>query len=61
MDDVKQRILEYLAVRKLRLERNVEDSVEEGHEQDRAGGSILLLWDHPASAKPAWAAVLLAH
>lgn len=51
MDDVKQRILEYLAVRKLRLERNVEDSVEEGHEQDRAGGSILLFVGPPGVGK----------
>lgn len=51
MDDVKQRILEYLAVRKLRLERNVEDQVEEGHEQDRAGGSILLFVGPPGVGK----------
>jgi len=52
MDDVKQRILEYLAVRKLRLERNLNDeTVESGREQDRAGGSILLFVGPPGVGK----------
>lgn len=52
MDDVKQRILEFLAVRKLRLERNIDDQVtEEGREQDRAGGSILLFVGPPGVGK----------
>jgi ATP-dependent Lon protease len=52
MEDVKERILEYLAVRKLRLERHVEDEViEEGREQDRAGGSILLFVGPPGVGK----------
>jgi ATP-dependent Lon protease len=52
MDDVKERILEYLAVRKLRLERHVDDEpVEEGREQDRAGGSILLFVGPPGVGK----------
>ena len=52
MDDVKQRILEYLAVRKLRLERKLdEEVVEEGREQDRAGGSILLFVGPPGVGK----------
>jgi ATP-dependent Lon protease len=52
MNDVKERILEYLAVRKLRLERNVEDEpVEKGREQDRAGGSILLFVGPPGVGK----------
>jgi len=52
MDDVKERILEYLAVRKLRLERNLDDeSVEAGHEQDRAGGSLLLFVGPPGVGK----------
>lgn len=52
MEDVKERILEYLAVRKLRLERNLEDEiVEEGREQDRAGGSILLFVGPPGVGK----------
>jgi ATP-dependent Lon protease len=52
MDDVKQRILEYLSVRKLRLERNFDDEpVEEGREQDRAGGSILLFVGPPGVGK----------
>ncbi len=52
MDDVKQRILEYLAVRKLRLERQVDDiPVEEGREQERAGGSILLFVGPPGVGK----------
>lgn len=52
MDDVKQRILEYLAVRKLRLERNVDDEpVESGREQERAGGSILLFVGPPGVGK----------
>jgi ATP-dependent Lon protease len=50
--DVKERILEYLAVRKLRLERNMEDEpVEPGYEQDRAGGSILLFVGPPGVGK----------
>ncbi len=50
--DVKERILEYLAVRKLRLERGVEDEqIEAGHEQDRAGGSILLFVGPPGVGK----------
>jgi ATP-dependent Lon protease len=52
MDDVKERILEFLAVRKLRLERHVdEEPVEEGREQDRAGGSILLFVGPPGVGK----------
>lgn len=52
MDDVKQRILEYLAVRKLRLERDLTDEpVEQGREQDRAGGSILLFVGPPGVGK----------
>ncbi len=52
MDDVKERILEYLAVRKLRLERNVDaEPVEKGREQDRAGGSILLFVGPPGVGK----------
>ena len=51
LEDVKERILEYLAVRKLRLERNVEDEIEEGREQDRAGGSILLFVGPPGVGK----------
>ncbi len=50
--DVKERILEYLAVRKLRLERQLDDEpVESGHEQDRAGGSILLFVGPPGVGK----------
>lgn len=52
MDDVKERILEYLAVRKLRLERGVdEEEIEKGREQDRAGGSILLFVGPPGVGK----------
>ncbi len=52
MDDVKQRILEYLAVRKLRLERHLNDeTIEAGREQDRAGGSILLFVGPPGVGK----------
>ena len=52
MDDVKERILEYLSVRKLRLERKLDDEpVEEGREQDRAGGSILLFVGPPGVGK----------
>ncbi len=51
MEDVKDRILEYLAVRKLRLERGVEEEVEKGREQDRAGGSILLFVGPPGVGK----------
>ena len=52
MNDVKERILEYLAVRKLRLERDMDDeNVEKGREQDRAGGSILLFVGPPGVGK----------
>jgi ATP-dependent Lon protease len=52
MEDVKERILEYLAVRKLRLERSVDDEIiEAGREQDRAGGSILLFVGPPGVGK----------
>ncbi|RME76717.1 MAG: endopeptidase La, partial [Chloroflexi bacterium] len=52
MEDVKERILEYLAVRKLRLERKLdEEEVEAGREQDRAGGSILLFVGPPGVGK----------
>ncbi|MEW5956948.1 MAG: endopeptidase La [Chloroflexota bacterium] len=52
MEDVKERILEYLAVRKLRLERELDDEpVEKGREQDRAGGSILLFVGPPGVGK----------
>jgi ATP-dependent Lon protease len=50
--DVKERILEYLAVRKLRLERELDNEpVEAGREQDRAGGSILLFVGPPGVGK----------
>ena len=50
--DVKERILEYLAVRKLRLERQLDDEpLEAGREQDRAGGSILLFVGPPGVGK----------
>jgi ATP-dependent Lon protease len=52
LEDVKERILEYLAVRKLRLERHMDDeAVEKGREQDRAGGSILLFVGPPGVGK----------
>jgi ATP-dependent Lon protease len=52
MEDVKERILEFLAVRKLRLEREIDDdTVETGREQDRAGGSILLFVGPPGVGK----------
>ena len=52
MNDVKERILEYLAVRKLRQEREVDEvPVEAGREQDRAGGSILLFVGPPGVGK----------
>ncbi len=52
LEDVKERILEYLAVRKLRLERHIDDEkIEKGREQDRAGGSILLFVGPPGVGK----------
>lgn len=51
MDDVKERILEYLAVRKLRQERDFNNTSEPGREQDRAGGSILLFVGPPGVGK----------
>ncbi|MFQ5611983.1 MAG: endopeptidase La [Anaerolineae bacterium] len=49
MRDVKDRILEYLAVRKLRLERNIEEETVD--EKERAGGSILLFVGPPGVGK----------
>lgn len=51
--DVKERILEYLAVRKLRLERDLadDDASDESYRQDRAGGSILLFVGPPGVGK----------
>ncbi|MDM8519204.1 endopeptidase La [Anaerolineales bacterium HSG6] len=52
MDDVKERILEYLAVRKLRAERKFDqEPLEPGREQDRAGGSILMFVGPPGVGK----------
>ncbi len=49
LEKIKERILEYLAVRKLRKERDiVEDDIPE---QDRAGGSILLFVGPPGVGK----------
>ena len=50
LDKIKDRILEYLAVRKLRLERGVNED-EETEAQDRAGGSILLFVGPPGVGK----------
>ena len=49
LEKIKDRILEYLAVRKLRLEREVDESGVET--QDRAGGSILLFVGPPGVGK----------
>jgi ATP-dependent Lon protease len=49
LEKIKDRILEYLAVRKLRLERGVNE--EEVEAQDRAGGSILLFVGPPGVGK----------
>lgn len=46
---IKDRILEYLAVRKLRQERHISD--DDVPEQDRAGGSILLFVGPPGVGK----------
>jgi ATP-dependent Lon protease len=47
LDDVKERIVEHLAVRKLRRERGVDDSVDDR----RGGGAILLLVGPPGVGK----------
>ncbi|HEY85770.1 MAG TPA: endopeptidase La [Chloroflexi bacterium] len=49
LEKIKERILEYLAVRKLRKERDIDD--EDIPEQDRAGGSILLFVGPPGVGK----------
>ncbi len=49
LEKVKERILEYLAVRKLRKERHI--SEDDTPEQDRAGGSILLFVGPPGVGK----------
>jgi ATP-dependent Lon protease len=49
LEKIKERILEYLAVRKLRKERDVTE--EDILEQDRAGGSILLFVGPPGVGK----------
>ncbi len=49
LEKVKERILEYLAVRKLRKERHITEDDTAG--QDRAGGSILLFVGPPGVGK----------
>lgn len=49
LEKIKDRILEYLAVRKLRKERDITE--EDVEEQDRAGGSILLFVGPPGVGK----------
>lgn len=49
LEKIKDRILEYLAVRKLRKERDITEADVE--EQDRAGGSILLFVGPPGVGK----------
>ncbi|MFQ5577457.1 MAG: LON peptidase substrate-binding domain-containing protein, partial [Anaerolineae bacterium] len=49
LEKIKERILEYLAVRKLRRERHITD--DDTPEQDRAGGSILLFVGPPGVGK----------
>jgi len=49
LEKVKERILEYLAVRKLRKERDISEDDTVG--QDRAGGSILLFVGPPGVGK----------
>ena len=49
LEKVKERILEYLAVRKLRKERNITD--DDIPDQNRAGGSILLFVGPPGVGK----------
>ncbi len=49
LEKIKDRILEYLAVRKLRKERHISDT--NTPEQDRAGGSILLFVGPPGVGK----------
>ena len=49
LEKVKERILEYLAVRKLRKERDI--SEDDTPDQDRAGGSILLFVGPPGVGK----------
>jgi ATP-dependent Lon protease len=50
LDDVKDRIIEHLAVRKLRLERNIED-MPESNAGRRSGGMILTLVGPPGVGK----------
>lgn len=49
LEKIKDRILEYLAVRKLRKDRDITE--EDVEEQDRAGGSILLFVGPPGVGK----------
>ncbi len=49
LDKVKERIVEFLAVRKLRSERGVDGT------DSKAGGTILALVVRQGSARPAWA------
>ncbi len=50
LDDVKERIIEHLAVRKLRLERDIEDEPESSSGR-RSGGMILTLVGPPGVGK----------
>ena len=57
LKDIKERILEYLAVRKLRAERAEEREAEEPEDQIRRDrqGAILAFIGPPAWARPRWA------
>jgi ATP-dependent Lon protease len=51
LQDVKDRILEYLAVRKLKLERGVEAEATEQQDKERPGGAILCFVGPPGVGK----------
>src|SRR5207248_5626672 len=52
LEDVKKRIVEYIAVRKLRQERGLDDSeAQEGRARRRGEGAILTLIGPPGTGK----------
>jgi ATP-dependent Lon protease len=58
LQEVKDRIVEFLAVRKLVRERGLETKPVEEEKAGEATGPFRVSWARPGSAKPVWGRVL---